>query len=56
MGRTHKRTSYAVVLGADALEEQFWKDKNVEMLSVRLDEYVAGLSDYLVSLPIRAPA
>jgi hypothetical protein len=42
-GRGAPHHSFAVLLDADALEEQFWQDKDVAMIKWDLDDYIAGL-------------
>jgi hypothetical protein len=53
--RTSKRHSFAVVLDADELEEQFWSDKDVEMLKIDLSDYVEGLKTHITALPAKEP-
>lgn len=53
--RASRRHSFAVVLDADELEEQFWRDKDVEMLRIDLLDYVMGLRSHVTALPAKEP-
>jgi hypothetical protein len=39
--------SWAVVPAARPLERQFWRSRDVDLLELPLDEYVAALAAYL---------
>jgi hypothetical protein len=43
--------SWAILLNPDKLDEQFWQQRQVQIINTRLEEYVAGLNERLESLP-----
>jgi hypothetical protein len=43
--------SWAIQLDPDPMEEEFWTKRGVEILNVRLEEYVAGLRECVEGLP-----
>jgi hypothetical protein len=48
--------SWAVQLNPQALDQQFWMKRDVEILDVRLDDYMAALSQRVAALPDAAGA
>ena len=44
-------SSWAVQLNPPDLDKRFWNKRNVEILNISLDEYVAGLERQLAALP-----
>lgn len=45
-------TSWAVQPSADALDQKFWSKRNVDILNVRLEDYVAKLATLVSALPL----
>jgi hypothetical protein len=45
-------TSWAVQPAAEALDQKFWSKRNVDILNVRLEDYVAQLATRLSALPL----
>jgi hypothetical protein len=45
-------TSWAVQPAAEALDQKFWSKRNVDILNVRLEDYVAQLTTRLSALPL----
>ena len=39
--------SWAVQLHPDEIEQEFWRKRGVDILDIRLEEYVAGLTEHL---------
>jgi hypothetical protein len=44
--------SWAIQENADALDQKFWSKHNVEILNVRLEDYVEQLTNRLSALPL----
>jgi hypothetical protein len=45
-------TSWAIQPAAEALDQKFWTKRNVDILNVRLEDYVAQLATRLSALPL----
>ena len=45
-------TSWAVQPSADALDQKFWSKRNVDILNVQLEDYVAKLATLVSALPL----
>jgi hypothetical protein len=43
--------SWAIQLHPDPIEEEFWSNRGVDILNVRLEEYVTALSERMQALP-----
>jgi hypothetical protein len=51
-GQQLSYTSWAVQPSAEALDQKFWSKHNVDILNVRLEDYVAQLTTRLSALPL----
>jgi len=52
-GQRLSYASWAVQATTDALDQKFWRSRDVEFTSVRLEDYVAQLTTRLSALPLR---
>ena len=44
--------SWAIQLDPDPMEEEFWRKRGVDILNVRLEEYIATLSERVQALSV----
>jgi hypothetical protein len=43
--------SWAIQLNPHAIDQEFWRNRDVDIFNVRLEEYVAALSERMQALP-----
>jgi hypothetical protein len=51
--KTGTYSSWAIQLSPEELDQRFWRTRNVEVIDVRLEGYLAELRDRLLAMPAR---
>jgi hypothetical protein len=52
----HSYKSWAILLNPDPLDQRFWMRRDVEIINMRLEDYIAQLEAYIAGLPLAARA